>query len=233
MPAERGQELAQALAGRLHHHRFRGASANTLPRPRHFVTTVYFDTPSRHAYPRAAGRPARQPQAKLRAREYYDLHPSLAELATQPGHVVRHAPGVWLELKFRDGNRTGKQPAGHPPALRARAARLAAHRCRRPTPTPPMATTSSLTRRPAPTPVWDEAVLREIRGFLPPLSRAAARRLPGALPALPWQDPEGGLRVTLDVGVEFFAPPTDVWQADHALVRDGARNRPNVDSNER
>jgi hypothetical protein len=37
---------------------------------------------------------------------------------------------------------------------------------------------------------------------------------------LPWQDDDGHLRVTLDVGLEFFAPPADLWQRNHALVRE-------------
>ena len=37
---------------------------------------------------------------------------------------------------------------------------------------------------------------------------------------LPWQDADGKLRVTLDVGLELFAPPADLWQRRHALVRE-------------
>jgi hypothetical protein len=28
------------------------------------------------------------------------------------------------------------------------------------------------------------------------------------------------LRVTLDVNLEFFAPPADIWQRNHALIRE-------------
>jgi hypothetical protein len=37
---------------------------------------------------------------------------------------------------------------------------------------------------------------------------------------LPWQDPDGQLRVTLDVGVELFTPPEDVWRGEHTLMRE-------------
>ena len=50
IPTERTQQVARALGARLPHHRFVGSSANTLPRPQHLVTTVYFDTPSRQAF---------------------------------------------------------------------------------------------------------------------------------------------------------------------------------------
>jgi hypothetical protein len=187
---EQTQEFAQALNRQLAHHRFRGASANTLPRPQHFVTTVYFDTPSRHAYRALRAGSVREPLAKLRAREYYDLHPSLAELATDSRHLVRHSPGLWLELKFRDGNRTGKSrlaiPRRYVPELLSSLTG----------PVPRLEPNDDYdydndAQTPAPTPVWDEAVMREIQSF--------CRRFPEPLRAdclvhyrrLPWQDPEG------------------------------------------
>src|SRR5262245_15441239 len=77
---EKIQGFATAMARHLPHHRFTGDGANMLPRPRHFVTSVYFDTSSRHQY--AAAQADAEHSLKLRAKEYYDLHPSLAELAT-------------------------------------------------------------------------------------------------------------------------------------------------------
>ena len=106
------QALATALARQLPHHRYTGQGANSLPRPRHFVTTVYFDTASRHQY--RASRADADHNLKMRAKEYYDLHPSLAELATDARQIVRYKPVLWLELKFKEGNRSGKRRIGIP-----------------------------------------------------------------------------------------------------------------------
>ena len=72
--------LVEELSGGLPSHRFTGENANLLPDPHHFVTTIYFDTPSRMHFRVASASIHRN--VKLRAKEYYDLHPSLAELAT-------------------------------------------------------------------------------------------------------------------------------------------------------
>src|SRR5688500_190901 len=72
---EHAQELAVALGRHLPSHRFTGEGANPLPRPRHFVTTVYFDTASRHQF--QAAHADGEHNLKMRAKEYYDLHPSL------------------------------------------------------------------------------------------------------------------------------------------------------------
>jgi hypothetical protein len=47
VPLAQLPDLTAGLNERLPPHRFRGDGANTLPRPLHFVTTVYFDTPGR------------------------------------------------------------------------------------------------------------------------------------------------------------------------------------------
>ena len=99
--------LQAELALRLPAHRYTGERANALSGAQHFVTTLYFDTPS-HAHLRAA---LHDPEhnVKLRAKEYYDLHPSLAELATSLAQIVRDQPWLWLELKRREGQRTLKR----------------------------------------------------------------------------------------------------------------------------
>ncbi len=198
--------FAAAMSQNLPHHRFTGAGANSLPRPRHFVTTIYFDTPSRHQYQAARG--SALANLKMRAKEYYDLHPSLAELATDPRQIVRFSPILWLELKFKEGNKTGKRRIGIPkkdvPAFFSRG-EIA----------PEMI---DLQR-----PLYGadgEQVLREIAEY--------CRRYDEPLQAdclvnyrrLPWQDDEGSLRVTLDVGLEFYGPPVDLWQRDFALLRE-------------
>jgi len=197
IPLEQAQPVARALGERLAHHRFRGPAANTLPRPQHFVTTVYFDTPERHAF--RALRAARPGEVlrKLRAREYYDLHPSLAELATDPRQVVRGQRAVWLELKFRDGTRTGKRRLDVPRA----------------------AVPDLLSGAPAIWPGSDPEVLREIRAFCAGWGQSLRADCLVHYRRLPWQDADGALRVTMDLGVEFFGPPVDLWRNDHALTR--------------
>jgi hypothetical protein len=216
LPAAGAQAFAAALGQRLPHHRFTGHGANTLPRPRHFVTTIYFDTPSRHNL--AELRRSRDLHMKLRAREYYDLHPSLAELATDPRQIVKYQPLLWLELKHKHGGRTGKRRIGIPkpqvPAFfrEVRAGAL----------TPELVARHAVLAGPATAsdPGEGAAVLDEIAAF--------CRRFPEPLGAdclvhyrrLPWQDAEAGVRVTLDLGVEFFPPPDDLWRHRYALCRE-------------
>jgi hypothetical protein len=71
------------------------------PRPQRFVTTVYFDTPTRLLL--RAARADRHDNVKLRAKSYHDvLPPAQPPLWTDP-------PGeLWLELKQRSGVRTKK-----------------------------------------------------------------------------------------------------------------------------
>jgi hypothetical protein len=198
--------LATALGRSLPHHRFTGAGANKLPRPRHFVTTIYFDTPSRHQF-RAASDDS-QHNLKMRAKEYYDLHPSLAELATDPRQIVKYQPVLWLELKFKDGATTGKRRIGIPkrdvPAFFAEGAV-----------TPEMI---ELQR-----PLYGaegEAVLREIAAYCGRYGEPFRADCLVNYRRLPWQDEAGRLRVTMDVGLEFYPPPADLWQREHALVRE-------------
>jgi hypothetical protein len=204
--SEKIQPFAIAMAKHLPHHRFTGEGANRLPRPRHFVTTIYFDTASRLQF-RAAKLDAEH-NLKMRAKEYYDLHPSLAELATDPRQIVKYQPVLWLELKLKDGARTAKRRIGIPkkqvPAFFNQGAI-----------TPEMI---ELQREHYGG--ESENVLREIAEY--------CARFPEPMQAdclvnyrrLPWQDAEGTLRVTLDVGLEFYTPPGDLWQRNHALVRE-------------
>jgi hypothetical protein len=203
---ERIQAFATAMARHLPHHRFTGEGANPLPRPRHFVTTVYFDTESRHQY--RAARANSGWNVKLRAKEYYDLHPSLAELATDPRQIVKFQPVLWLELKSKDGERTSKRRIGIPkrqiPGFLGQGAI-----------TPEMI---ELGR--AAGDGDGEAVLREIADYCARYDQPLRADCLVNYRRMPWQDAEGLLRVTLDVGLELYAPPADLWQRDHALVRE-------------
>ena len=200
------QELATALARRLPHHRFTGRGANQLPRPRHFVTTIYFDTRSRHQY-RAAQIDADR-NLKMRAKEYYDLHPSLAELATNARQIVRYQSVLWLELKFKEGLRTGKRRIGIPKPQVPDFFRAG------------MITPEMIELQRACYGVDSETVLREIAAYCARYDEPMQADCMVNYRRLPWQDAAGTLRVTLDVGLEFFAPPADLWQRKHALVRE-------------
>lgn len=103
--------FARGLTSHVAEHRFEGDGANRLPRARHYVTTVYFDTPSLDLY-RAVR--ASDDNLKVRAREYYDMHPELLELATHANQVVRYSPILWVEVKGKHQGRTYKRRVGIP-----------------------------------------------------------------------------------------------------------------------
>ncbi len=84
-------------------HRFDGKGGNPLPRARSFVTTVYFDTKRRDLY-RAVRE--NEDNLKVRAREYYDLHPELLEVATRPSDLVLYSPVLGVVLKAKADGRT-------------------------------------------------------------------------------------------------------------------------------
>jgi hypothetical protein len=203
---DRIQPFATAMARHLPHHRFTGEGANTLPRPRHFVTTVYFDTASRHQY--GAARADANHNLKMRAKEYYDLHPSLAELATNPRQIVKYQPVLWLELKFRDDTKTGKRRIGIPkrqvPAFFSQG----------------LITPEMIDLQRDNYGAGSEAVLREIAEYCGRYGEPMQADCLVNYRRMPWQDQAGQLRVTLDVGLEFYAPPADLWQRNHALVRE-------------
>jgi hypothetical protein len=203
---DRIKEFAAAMARYLPHHRFTGEGANTLPRPRHFVTTIYFDTPSRHQY--RAARENGESNLKMRAKEYYDLHPSLAELATDPRQIVKFQSVLWLELKFKAKTKTGKRRIGIP---------------KRDVPTffnQGIVTPEMVRIQQASYGTESEAVLREIADYCARYGQPMQADCLVNYRRLPWQDAEGTLRVTLDVGLEFYAPPADLWQRNYALVRE-------------
>jgi hypothetical protein len=198
--------LAQALGRKLPHHRFEGEGANRLPGPQHYVTTIYFDTQSRDQYRAALGNA--EHNLKMRAKEYYDVHPSLAELATDASQIVRYQPVLWLELKSKHGVRTGKRRIGIP--KRDVAAFFAQG----------LVTAEMIALQQDGYGADGERVLRELadycRGFAEPMRADCLvnyRRLP-------WQSEDGELRVTLDVDLAYYPSPADLWQRGTALVRE-------------
>ncbi len=203
---EQVARFSAAMGRNLPHHRFSGEGANKLPRPQHFVTTIYFDTPSRHQY-QAAQRDGAH-NSKMRAREYYDIHPSLAELATDARQIVKYQPVLWLELKVREGTRTGKRrvpiPKKDVPAFFAEGAI-----------TPEMIALQESLHG-----AEGEQALREIARYCTRYGEPFRADCLVNYRRLPWQDPEGTVRVTLDMGLELFAPPPDLWRRNEALVRE-------------
>jgi hypothetical protein len=200
-PEQIGLLMAE-LTRRLPSHRFLGEGANRLPDPHHYVTTVYFDTPDRNHL--EASRRDRNNNVKVRARDYYDVHPSLAEIATQPGQVIKYTPWVFFEVKRREGTRTEKERfrlprAGVVPFVE----RLAE------------GTAIAGATLDATQPAEVEAPLRYLRDLKEPLTPCCLvnyRRVS-------WQQADLGLRVTLDLGIAFYRPPHALWQSSAPLIR--------------
>lgn len=205
LPAAKAQGLVTTLSNMLPSHRYTGEGANKLPQPHHFITTTYFDTPSRDLFRAAVTSDC---NLKLRAKEYYDFHPSLAEVATHPRQLVRFHPVLWLELKHKSGTRTGKHRVGIPKRE-----------------VPAFFATGRVTREmiEIQEAVYGEGgarVFAEVadlcRRYVEPFqadSMVNYRRIA-------WQDSDRDLRVTLDVNLAFYAPPADLWLRDHALTRE-------------
>jgi hypothetical protein len=206
VPAPRVRPFAQTMMRHLPEHRFTGEGANRLPNPRNFVTTIYFDTPSRHQY--HAAQLDTQHNLKMRAKEYYDMHPSLAELATDPRQIVKFTPVLWLELKFKDHTKTGKRRIGIPKAQ-----------------IPAFFTQGTITPEMVDLQrdnfgAESETVLCEIAAYCGKYQEPFQADCLVNYRRISWQDATGGLRVTLDMGLEFYAPPPDLWQRKYALVRE-------------
>lgn len=196
--------LIRQLALHLPAHRFNGDGANRLPDPLHFVTTVYFDTDSRAHYRAAAN--DLQHNVKLRAKEYYDLHPSLAEVATDPRQIARIQPWVWFELKRREGSRTRKR------RFRVPKQRL-----------PEIFVAGQLVPEALAQPgeglEADSNELREIVRYCESLGETLSVSCIVNYRRLSFQDHACGLRITVDQGLSFFAPPPNPWSFEHPLVR--------------
>jgi len=203
----RAQAFVTELGKRIAMHRFGGPGANTLPRPVHYVTTLYFDTSARDIARACA---LESDSVKLRVREYYDEHPELAELATSRAEMSREARLLWLEIKTHGKAHTRKTRlsfergrlgqvladalAGGGPGEGARSA-LA----------------SDLDHQ------LDQ--LRErCRGPLRPSCVAHYRRRA-------WQSDSGELRITLDSSLRFFPAPADMLERGLSL-RDLSRAEP-------
>lgn len=191
--------LLRQVAQHLEPHRFTGEAANRLPGAEHFVTTLYFDTPGRAYY--AAARQNQQSNLKIRAKEYYDLHPSLAELATDPEQILRYQPWLWFELKRREGLTTSKR--------RFRFPKLAAATLFDEQRAPELAQLSGAEHEDA------QALIAHVRAQAEPVAPSALvnyRRLS-------FQNADSTLRVTVDLGLSYFPVPPDLFRRVRPLSR--------------
>lgn len=193
----RAQRFIRALLPHVKPHRFVGKGANRLPDAQHYSTTIYLDTQD-HALLRAACGDSGN-NLKLRAREYYDLHSSLTELATDPAQIVHFEPFVWFELKRREGDKTFK------------------HRLRLPKADVPAFFRGSYA------PELDSEAARQdlhaIQRFMGALDAPLDASVLVNYRRLAFQDDSGALRVTIDLDLSFYAAPEDLWTRTHALVR--------------
>jgi hypothetical protein len=195
-----------AVSRHLPLHHFDGEGANTLPDPEHYVTTIYFDTAS-HTQLRAALTNLEH-NVKIRAREYYDLHASLAELATDPSQIIHFRPWVWFEVKRREGGRTLKNRfrlnKREVPAF-FRGEHAAFHRPDGDVEHDPDLASIVAYRRTLTEPLVPSCIVNYHR--------------------IPFQNTSGTLRITVDLDIGFYAPPDDLWTRGRALMR-GTFGRP-------
>lgn len=191
--------LTRAIGEKLESHRFTGEAANRLPDAQHFVTTIYFDTPNLTYF--KAARANQQSNLKIRAKEYYDLHPSLAELATDPEQILRYQPWLWFELKRREGQSTTKRRFRFPKA--AAASLFDEQRA-------PLSLPEGGSER-----ADAEALIAQVHAQAEPIVPSAIvnyRRLS-------FQNGDSTLRVTIDIGLAFFPVPPDLFRRARPLSK--------------
>lgn len=199
----RGADLKAELSSRLCPHHHESETSAIAPMAHHYTTTVYFDTAGLDFFRKAR---AGGQHVKLRAREYYDVLP-LEELVTDAGDLLRYAPLLWLELKSRDGDLSGKRRIGVPKrrlmALldsvsiddELRAIQRQAHGGD------------------------GEAALGELVRFLERLGKPLRPSAAVNYRRAAYQDPAGSLRLTVDDELAFYAPREALWASESPLTR--------------
>lgn len=191
--------LMRAIEAVLQPHRFTGEAANRLPDAQHFVTTIYFDTQSLRYF--QAAKSNQQSNLKIRAKEYYDLHPSLAELATDPEQILRYQPWLWFELKRREGATTSKRRFRFPKAAAA--------------------TLFDEQRAPENLPEGGSE-RADAEALISHVHSQAEHIVPSALVnyrRLSYQNPDSTLRVTIDLGLSFFPVQKDLFRRARPLSK--------------
>jgi hypothetical protein len=133
------------------------------------ITTVYFDTPDRAILEAARGQGR---SVKVRVKEYEHRGSSQE---------------VWLELKLREGQRTGKLRS---PIERSRVLEMVA----------------------APDPARGP-LFAELAGVRAELDAAVAPACTVTYRRLAWETPDERIRVTIDAAISYAPPPPAPWDA--------------------
>lgn len=229
LPEAQAAAFAAQVSARIPKHRFQGAGANRLPRARHYVTTVYFDTAARDLY-RAVRDDA--DALKVRAREYYDLHPELLELATDARDIVRYSPVLWIELKGKRDGRTYKRRVGIPkgdvvPFFEHGIVSPAMRELQRTSHPPPLrAEIASEFPPPLETPANGESgdsrldVIAELSALRSRLREPLRASCLVNYRRIAFEDAAGTLRITFDQRMACFGAPQDLWSTSKPLVRE-------------
>ncbi|MGC4093958.1 MAG: VTC domain-containing protein [Polyangiaceae bacterium] len=117
---------------------------------------------------------------------------------------MKYQPWVWFEIKRRNGSQTTKRRFRLPKRDMPRV--LQADRI--------SAEGLLDTERDTAT-----AGLSELAEYVQSLGEPLQANTLVNYRRLSWQNPDSTLRVTLDLGLSFHQPPTDLWSREHALVR--------------
>jgi len=198
--------LVRAVSAQLPTHHFRGPDATLLPDGLEYATTIYFDTCDRDLYRAAIA--GKHDHLKVRAREYYSVHPSLTEIATDFRDLVRHTPVLWLEIKYKHGMRTQKRRVGIP---KREVPAFFQSGC----------VTGSMVDLVKPSYGGDAGeVLEEVASVCRTYGKPLETDCVVNYRRTAWQNEGGTLRITLDRNVASFAPPRDLWTRDFKFVRE-------------
>jgi hypothetical protein len=219
----RATAFAAEISARIPKHRFQGSGANRLPRARHYVTTVYFDTAARDLYRAVRADPD---SLKVRAREYYDLHPELLELATDARDIVRYTPVLWVEIKGNRDGRTYKRRIGIPkgdvepffthgaisPAMRGLLRSAQPPKLRDGIASEFAAAESSADEPPD--------VIAELSALRARFSEPLRASCLVNYRRTAFEDAAGMVRITFDQRMACFAAPPGLWSSNQPLVRE-------------
>ncbi|HYQ18709.1 MAG TPA: polyphosphate polymerase domain-containing protein [Polyangiaceae bacterium] len=192
VPLRQWQALVQHFDDYLPSQRSLAEGESALPAPQYLVSTVYFDTPTRRLFRDASSQA--HDNVKLRAREYYDVHPSWAERAARIEDVGQ-APGqIWLELKRRSGARTQKH--------RVRLSKSALERW--------LYEGGELSRGDY---AGREADAQVLQAYFDSTAESFEPTCLVNYQRCSWQSADGQLRLTLDSNLAFYAPPSDLFRS--------------------
>lgn len=200
LPKAQLAEFSAAVAKHLPVHMIRAWGDSSPPIAAHAVTTVYFDTDEHDLFQAAYGTDR---NIKLRVREYDSAHPDMVALGEREGGGFDEI--VWLELKVRDRDHTGKRRVAIPKpdvvAFLAEGKRSAQM--------------DVLAREVAGT----AEVLDELLGFVASFGKTLTPAVVVNYVRCAWQSEDGKVRVTIDRDVAFFPPSHDQWRRQDLTER--------------